>query len=647
MKSLYELTPPYPPLANFRAFSQREKVAEGRMRGSFIVILLLLIAPFAFADRDAQPPQTSEEKELADLLSIVQEETEVATKTRANSDYVPGIVTVLEGDELAALGARNAGDALGFVPGLQPSLDDRGTPSVIVRGIDFPFNAGNIQILINGIALARPDGGITTSLLLIPIEQIDRIEVIRGPGSVVYGDFAFMGLVNIITRRAGTRAALRAESPHATELGMLRIANKAKENELSYSANYSKSSSDNAAVGITAPRARDEREFGMFDISRGGFAVSAITAHRIAVPQTGLSQFHETSWAAQTSYEHQLAQALRSEASLTYLQNDIATAPSQFRGHLMKLAGDLWWTGWKHQSWHVGADYSRSTIDDAFHRNPPMPGQPPGDPVLLAHDARRNITGFTLQDQIDLNDRFSVTAGARYDAYSDLDDRVTPRLAFVWRATDHHILKAQYSEGYRPPTFFELYSPRIPNARYPFEVNRTTELNYVYRDNGQVGRATIYHVQIHDMIRPGGFVTPQDAISNGFELEWSQQFTPQLRGDFNGSHVDTKDPRTTASRNPVSARYLGNAMLLYHPLPKLLLAGRWNVVNDRVGGSGYDTIDLTASREDLFRPGLTLRGGIKNALDTHVSYLLQPPIGATVATFYPGRSLFVEMSWKR
>ncbi|HEX3583708.1 MAG TPA: TonB-dependent receptor plug domain-containing protein, partial [Thermoanaerobaculia bacterium] len=171
---------------------------------------LLIALPLFGAEADQQ--KKGEEKELADLLSIVQQETDVATKTRMNSDYVPGIVTVLEGNDLEALGIATAGEALGLVPGMVPQLDERASESVIVRGLDFPFNNGNILILVNSIPLSRQDSGINSSALSMPVEQIERIEVIRGPGSVLYGDYAFMGLVNIVTRKEATRLFMRAES---------------------------------------------------------------------------------------------------------------------------------------------------------------------------------------------------------------------------------------------------------------------------------------------------------------------------------------------------------------------------------------------------------------------------------------------------
>src|SRR4051794_35179427 len=174
------------------------KIAVVVLSSSLLCAHVAIAQPSATAQSPAtqQASEQSDDKELTELLSIVQQETAVATKTRLNSDYVPGIVTVLEGDELEALGVRTAGEALGLVPGIQTTRDNRGSELALVRGLDFPFNAGNIQVLVNSIAMARADGGINTSALQIPVEQIERIEVIRGPGSVIYGDFAFMGLIN-------------------------------------------------------------------------------------------------------------------------------------------------------------------------------------------------------------------------------------------------------------------------------------------------------------------------------------------------------------------------------------------------------------------------------------------------------------------
>ncbi len=137
------------------------------------------------------------------MLSVLEEETEIATKTKMNADYIPGVVTILHGEHLKAMGIHTVAEALTLVPGIQLSRNKSGEPSVKVRGFDVAFNAGNVKVLLNSIALSRESSGINSSVLLTPIAQVDRIEMIRGPGSSIYGDFALAGVVNIITRHIG------------------------------------------------------------------------------------------------------------------------------------------------------------------------------------------------------------------------------------------------------------------------------------------------------------------------------------------------------------------------------------------------------------------------------------------------------------
>jgi len=621
----------------------RGRRCRRRMRGPLLAAALFLVAQAALAVQ-------SEEKELAELLNIVQQETDVATKTRLNSDYVPGIVTVLEGDELEALGVRTAGEALGLVPGMEAVLTDRAASSVIVRGLDFPFNAGNTQVLLNGVAVARQDGGFNTSALLIPVEQIDRIEVIRGPGSVVYGDFAFMGLVNIITRKQGTRALLRHESPHPATLGAARVGSKSGD-RVTWSLNVSGLHSTDIATPANIAEAREGRTFAIANVAFGGFSFIAQSVHRNFTPTIGTQHSHETSWDSEAKYNRELRHGLNAEVRLTHLHNDISEPVDILSGGLTKAAANVTWSGWRRQSWLIGADYSRSGLDDAYHTPPPAPGAPLGAPVLLAHDVHREIEGAVLQDRIDISQALTLTLGGRYDHYSDLDSRFTPRISVVWRVNDRHIVKAQYAEGFRPPTFFEFYQPPAPGSvpRYPFETNATSELNYVYRNSGRVGRVTLFHSMLSDMIRPGGVVVKGDAWAQGGEFEWTQELGTKLKAGANLSYAETFDPRVPngGGANPVSSKYLANATLIYRVMPNLIIGGRFNYVGARVAGKGFRTTDITISRQDLFLPGLGIRAGVKNGLDSDITFLTARPNGTTGVSAWPGRSAWVQLSWKQ
>jgi iron complex outermembrane receptor protein len=627
------------------------------MKRIIITSLAILLTAFGAFAGDTPPQQArSEDKELEDLLSIVQQETEVATKTKMNSDYVPGIVTVLEGDELEALGIITAGEALGLVPGVFSVKDRLSNQSVISRGLDFPFNAGNILILINSIPLTRPDAGITTSALQIPVEQIERIEVIRGPGSVVYGDFAFMGLVNIVTRKEGSRGFVRLDSPHRTRTAGVGTAFDAGGS--TFTGNFSHFDTSNLGGPSVINSANDGRWFGIATFDRGGFSLSTETAHRDYDGGNPGARFAESSWVVDAKYTHPLAAKLDGTLHATYLRNELAETVSTFSGHLLRMGADAVWNGLRRNSFLGGVDYTISTTDDARFAQAPAAGAPPGPPpaqILLAHGKQRRITGVYLQDRIDLRTNLSLTLGGRYDAYSDLDSRFTPRVSLAWRLSDRHILKAQYAEGFRPPTFFELYTPpaRGTIPRYYFESNATTELNYVYRAAGHVGRVTLFRAIISNLIRPGGIISDPNAKAEGVEVEWSQQIGVPLKVDANVSYTETEDPRAAGAafpRNPnlIAPKWLGNLSLLYRPYSGLIIGSHLSHVGERPRGSGFDLVDFTITKQDVGIRGLDVRVGMKNAFDQSVRYLFIRPNNNLTDTFvFPGRSVWMQLSWKR
>src|SRR5262249_11115479 len=149
---------------------------------------------------------------------------------------------------------------------------------------------------------------------------------------------------------------------------------------------------------------------------------------------------------------------------------------------------------------------------------------------------------------------------------------------------------------------------------FPFEVNTTTELNYSYRGPERAGRVTLFHTTLHHLLHPGGHL-PKGAEAEGIEVEWGQQLTPRLKVDTNASYADTVDSRAPGlgqEPNQISPQWLSNVSLLYKPFNKLLFGARWNHIDKRPAGKGYELIDFTITRQDLFAPGLELRFGVKN-----------------------------------
>ncbi len=168
-----------------------------------LMVLMLCFSSYALANEPTMVAAADDATELALLLEIIEEETEIATKTKLNADYVPGIVTVLKGSDLEALGARTVWEALDYVPGVETSINNRGRPSVIIRGIGYELFGGHYKLLVNSSPVNLTGTGSNDPILMIPIEQVERIEVIRGPGTAVYGEFAYSGVVNIVLKKDG------------------------------------------------------------------------------------------------------------------------------------------------------------------------------------------------------------------------------------------------------------------------------------------------------------------------------------------------------------------------------------------------------------------------------------------------------------
>ncbi len=138
-----------------------------------------------------------------DLEALLHTNVEVATKRSQSLEEAPAVVSVVTEQEIRERGYFSVAEALRALPGFY-LVDDYVLPNVGVRGIPGGQRAWSrsVKIMIDGMPVPyRPDATHFLGPELVPMELIKRIEVVRGPGSALYGADAFLGVVNIITRR--------------------------------------------------------------------------------------------------------------------------------------------------------------------------------------------------------------------------------------------------------------------------------------------------------------------------------------------------------------------------------------------------------------------------------------------------------------
>ena len=677
------------------------------------LLLILLISPLTWAASaqagdDAMEAQASgEQSERQDLLALLEQQTRIATKTKLNADYVPGMVSVLYGDGMEARGVRTVGEALTLVPGIEMITDPLGRKQLFIRGVAGEFSSGNVKMLLNDVPMNATRDGLAGALFDIPIEQVDRIEVIRGPGSAIYGEFAYTGVVNVITYKRGqrlfgstgnfgTRSAgailstpTRGDGPQLslnaarwqTDSTDVRVATDAL-----YQRTPSQAAQSNAPGSPNSPRAVDSAsaQFSYKGFSLVGQYLSEETGDYFGVnevlpPDDDRKVLGEKFRSLQARQVIKPSDTVEATLSVGWLENNrtqdgtyLGPCPpalqptgfcaiwnpyldERYTETRSNAALDLRWTGLQRHIVLFGAASSEIRITDSWWNVIPSPGP------RFDEGTERRIRSATFQDEFRATDRFTLTTGLRYDHYSDVGEAVTPRIAGVWRITDQHILKAQYAQAFRPPTFSELLNSA--SGIDPATID-TSELGYIYKGDRTQTRATIFYSELKDRITVvnNRYANAEGALLRGIEVEHEARLGSDVKLDASVGYTNAKDQETDR-QIPLSTNWQVNLGLIYQPRADATLALQYRQVGDfnrevadpRRDLNGYDKLDATASFANLGYRGLTLRLGAKNLFNENIRFpapLASDPSGENIVGYAQdlpqgGRTWWLQLSYGR
>ncbi len=677
-------------------------------------IVLITLGFFSASGLSVAAEHSSDDEEMA-LLALLDDQTEIATKTKINADFVPGMVTILSGDDLERKGIHTVWQALGTVPGMEVTIDQTGARVVKVRGIGGAFASGNLKIMLNKVAMNSALTAQAQPVMNMPIEQIERIEIVRGPGSAVHGEHAYAGVVNVISKKTTKNIFAGVGGNKDRLVGGTYVWGE-KDSNYSASLNMAFSKTDGeqthnatdalflngAAIGMSqagvsnAPgSSREDRGYSSvlfnFNIADYQLKVQWLNEEREnffgtlnVLPAADDDLQHENDFKTiDLSKKYSWSDTLSADVQLGWLEFtndfDIMVLPEGFsiwhfptfpltldNGYFANgrykedkfYAGmDLFWQVSEQHNLLFGLDYSQTSVKEAWQETNVHPNGSPSGAQSFPLDEKqkfyfedglnwpseskkRKLTSVTLQDEYKPLESLLITAGVRYDDYSDVGNNISPRIAAVYHLSEKHILKGQYAEAFRPPTFYETsWTPDID----PQTIN-TFDLGYTYKTTTNVIRLTLFHSKLDNVINALpllGFENSNGATVKGAEFEASHAFNTEFSTNFNLSYAKNKDD-LTGEPIPRTTDWLSNIDFRYQPSSQYDLTLRYQYVGEQYREvndprdelDAYGTVDISANFLDFFSKGLTIQLGIDNLFDEDVRYPA-PMVTDVLGVSYP------------
>lgn len=183
------------------------------------------------------------------LAELGQVEISIATGNSTPLDRAPATAAVISASEIQAMGARNLNEVLETVPGLHVSVSSLSRLDSVysIRGIHTGLNP-HVLLMLNGVPVQYNAQGGRPTLFRLPVTSIERVEVIRGPGSAIYGADAFSGVINIITKDASVIDSTQvggASGSFGTRELWLETATEWQTVDIAFTMAYQKSEGDN------------------------------------------------------------------------------------------------------------------------------------------------------------------------------------------------------------------------------------------------------------------------------------------------------------------------------------------------------------------------------------------------------------------
>ena len=435
----------------------KPRIRNAATRGQLALAAALLATMPAWPQ---EKPKDLAERSMEDLMNM--EVTSVSKKEQKLSQ-VAAAIFVISQEDIRRSGATNIPDLLRMVPGLDVAQINANTWAISARGFNLQF-ANKLLVLIDGRAVYTPlFGGVYWDTQDVPLEDIERIEVIRGPGGAVWGANAVGGVINIITKKtADTLGGLVSGGGGTQAHGFGTVQYGGKINEDTSYRIFTKYLNSDHFSDLNGQDAQDG-----WHLLRGGFRLDtnvskkdsltfqgdiytgnegAIIVHSVLSPPDNIDVQRIAALSGGNVLGHwNHIFSSRADTTLQFYfdrykrdgpeSNEVRdTFDIDFQNHVALGARHdlIWGLGYRHTS-----DHTAGTIDQAF---------------IPANVAAELFNAF-LQDQITLKpNRVSLYLGAKLENNYFTGFDLQPSARVAWTPTNRRTLWAAISRASRTPT---------------------------------------------------------------------------------------------------------------------------------------------------------------------------------------------------
>ncbi len=439
------------------------KLSMSRSRLCFSICVACALAACVVANADT-PLQTSDLTELS-LQELANVKVTTFAKRPQRAADVAAALFVITQDDIRRSGATSIPEALRLAPGLQVARIDGNKWAISSRGFSGRFS-NKLLVLMDGRTLYTPSfGGVYWDVQDLLIDDIERIEVIRGPAGTTWGTNAVNGIINIITKRADQTDGLLVGSDVATDGSAamhVRFGNADADNtQWRVYAKASDRASNEVANGRDAYDDSEQQRIGAridHELAAGQTLRLSVEGYQGRSGHTFTGSFMEPSmdpvgasldatetvdgaWAA-AGWSQELGEESSVQFQM-YVDHSDRSGPV-FGEERDTLDVDFQhvYAPWQSHTvtWGLGVRYNRSHLETI-------------EPIDVDEDGARLFLGSAyLQDEISLFDgSFSVTLGARIEDSNRDDAEVLPNLRARWALTEGATMWAAVGRGLRRP----------------------------------------------------------------------------------------------------------------------------------------------------------------------------------------------------